>query len=155
MHWLKCVAAQDVVCLSFLHFAEQPLEQLFSFSLYSCKTTKRHRHALTLSKKYEIVSFWESHENLSQKDIAQRFGIPTSTLGDMLRIQQKLKSFENSTYRADAKRHRKAWFKKTRVNNPEVAISGRVLLEKANDFAKELALGEDSISAAWTDRWKT
>jgi hypothetical protein len=30
-----------------------------------------------------------------------------------------------------------------------------VLLEKANDFAKELAHGEDSISAAWTDLWKT
>jgi hypothetical protein len=30
-----------------------------------------------------------------------------------------------------------------------------VLLEKANDFAKELAHCEDSISAAWIDRWKT
>jgi hypothetical protein len=41
-----------------------------------------------------------------------------------------------------------AWFKKTRMNNPEVAISGRVLLEKTNNFAKELA---HSISAAWID----
>jgi hypothetical protein len=41
------------------------------------------------------------------------------------------------------------------MNNPEVAISGRVLLEKANDFAKELAHGEEGISAAWTDQWKT
>jgi hypothetical protein len=41
------------------------------------------------------------------------------------------------------------------MNNPEVAISGRVLLEKANNFAKELAQSEDSISAAWIDRWKT
>jgi hypothetical protein len=41
------------------------------------------------------------------------------------------------------------------MNNPEVAISGRVLLEKANDFAKELAHGESSIPAAWIDRWKT
>jgi hypothetical protein len=50
-------------------------------------------------------------------------------------MQQKLKSFENSSYCADAKRHRKtrlddvdvallAWFKKRRMNNPEVAISG-------------------------------
>jgi hypothetical protein len=30
-----------------------------------------------------------------------------------------------------------------------------VLLEKANDFAKELAHSEDSISAAWIDQWKT
>ena len=36
-----------------------------------------------------------------------------------------------------------------------MAISGRVLLEKANNFAKELAHSEDSISAAWIDRWKT
>jgi len=92
VHWLKFVAGQDVVCLTFLHFAEQRLKQLFTFSLYSCKTMKRHRHALTLSKKYEIVSFWESNEYLSQRDIALPFGIPTSTLGDMLKIQQKLKS---------------------------------------------------------------
>jgi hypothetical protein len=30
-----------------------------------------------------------------------------------------------------------------------------VLLEKANDFGKELVHSEDSISAAWIDRWKT
>jgi hypothetical protein len=128
---------------------------------------KRHRNALTLSKKYEIVSFWESHKHLSQKVIAQHFEIPTSTLGDMIKNATKIKqSFENSSYSADAKRHRKtrfddvdvallAWFKKMRMNNPEMAISGRVLLEKANNFAKELAHSEDSISAAWIDRWKT
>jgi hypothetical protein len=38
--------------------------------------------------------------------------------------------------------------------NRQVAI-GRVLLEKANDFAKELAHGESSIPAAWIDQWKT
>jgi hypothetical protein len=38
------------------------------------------------------------------------------------------------------------------MNNPEVAVSGRVLLEKANDFAKESADSEDSISAAWIDQ---
>jgi hypothetical protein len=41
------------------------------------------------------------------------------------------------------------------MNNPEVAISGRVLLEKANNFGKDLVHSEDSISAAWIDRWKT
>jgi hypothetical protein len=109
----------------------------------------------------------KSHKHFSQKDIAQRFGIPTSALGDMLKNATKIRqSFENSTYSAGAKRHRKprlddvdvallAWFKKTRMNNPEVAISGRVLLEKANDFAKELAHGKNSISAAWIDRWNT
>jgi hypothetical protein len=85
----------------------------------------------------------------------------------MLKNATKIKqSFENSSYSADAKQPRKtrlddfdvallAWFKKTKMNNPEVAISGRVLLEKANDFAKELAHSEDCISAAWIDRWKT
>jgi transcriptional regulator with XRE-family HTH domain len=122
---------------------------------------KCHRHVLILSKKYEIVSFWESNRHLSQRDIALRFGIPTTTLGDMLKNATKIKeSFEN------AKRQRKtrfdevnvallAWFKETRMNNPEVAISGRVLLEKANNFGKQLAHSEDSISAAWIDRWKT
>jgi hypothetical protein len=85
VHWLKFPASQDIVCLTFLHFAQQHLKQLFSFFLYSCKTMKRHRHALTLSKKYETLSFWESHKHLSQKNIALRFGIPTSTLRDMLK----------------------------------------------------------------------
>jgi hypothetical protein len=93
VHWLKFAAGQDVVCLTFLHFAEQHLKQLFTFSLYSCKTMKCHRHASTLSKKYEIISCWESNKHLSQRDTALCFGIPTSTLGDMLKkMQQKLKS---------------------------------------------------------------
>jgi hypothetical protein len=33
-----------------------------------------------------------------------------------------------------------AWFKKTRMNNPEVAKRGRVLLEKANNFGKQLTV---------------
>jgi hypothetical protein len=41
------------------------------------------------------------------------------------------------------------------MNNPEVASSGQVLLEKAKNFAKELAHSEDSISAAWIDQQKT
>jgi hypothetical protein len=41
------------------------------------------------------------------------------------------------------------------MTNAEVAIRGRVLLEKANNFGKNLAHSEDSISAAWIDRWKT
>jgi hypothetical protein len=90
VHWLKFVAGQDVVCLTFLHLAEQRLKQRFTFSLYSCKTMKCHHHALTLAKKYEIVSFWESNKHLSQRDIALRFGIPTSTLGDMLKNATKI-----------------------------------------------------------------
>jgi hypothetical protein len=62
----------------------------------------------------------------------------------MLKNATKIKeSFEKSSYSADGKRQRKtrfddvdvallAWFKKRRMNNPEVAISGRVLVEKAN-----------------------
>jgi hypothetical protein len=85
----------------------------------------------------------------------------------MLKSATKIKeSFENSSYSADAKQYRKtrfddvdvallAWFKETRMNNPEVAISGWVLLEEANNFGKELAHSEDSISAAWIDLWKT
>jgi hypothetical protein len=104
VHWLKSVAGQEVVCLTFFHFAEQHLKQLFTLSLYSCKTMKRHRHALTLSKKYEIVSFWESNKHLSQRDIVLHFGIPTSTLGDRLKNATNIKeSFGNSSYRADAK----------------------------------------------------
>jgi hypothetical protein len=103
VHRLKFVAGQDVVCLRFLHFAEQPLKQLFNFSLYSCKIMKHHHHALTLSKKYEIVSFWESHKHLSQKDNARHFGIPTSMLGDMLKYATKIKQCFQNSYSADAK----------------------------------------------------
>jgi hypothetical protein len=112
---------------------------LFSFcrAVSQCKTRTCHRQAVTISKKYKISSFWESRKYLSQKDIAQRFEIPTSTLGDWLcknstRIKQ---SFESSSYSADAKRHKKnrfagvvvallAWVKKMRINNPAVVKSG-------------------------------
>jgi hypothetical protein len=110
------VAGHDVVCLSFLHFTGKALKQRVSFYLYSCKTMKPHSHALTLSKKYEIVSFWESHKHLRQKDIAQRFCIPTSTLGGKLKNATKIKqSFENSSYSADAVRHKKTKFDNVNV----------------------------------------
>jgi hypothetical protein len=54
---------------------------------------KSHRHALTLPKKYEIASLWESYKHLSQKDIVQRFGIPTSTLGGIFKNATKIKVF--------------------------------------------------------------
>jgi hypothetical protein len=80
VQWLNFAARQDILCLSFPHFPQQPLKWHLKFYLYSCKNMKRHHHALNLSKKYEIVAFWESHKHLSQKDMAQSFGIPTSTL---------------------------------------------------------------------------
>jgi hypothetical protein len=73
VHWLKFAAGLDVVRLTFLHFAEQRLKQLFTFLLYSCKTVKHHSHALTLSKKYKVVSFWKSNKHLSQRDIVLEF----------------------------------------------------------------------------------
>jgi hypothetical protein len=93
---------------NFPSFCRAAFKTTFTFALYSRKTMKCHRHALTLSKKYEIVSFWESHKHLSQRDTALRFGIPTSMLQDMLKNATKIKeSFENSSYSADAKRQRK------------------------------------------------
>jgi hypothetical protein len=79
-----------------------------------------------------------------------------------LNYQHGMGSIKSSNS-ADAKRYRRnrfddldiallAWFKYTRMNNREVAISGKVLLEKANNFAKELAHSEDNISEPWTDR---
>jgi hypothetical protein len=72
---------------------------------------KRQHHVLTLSKKYEIFSCWESNKYLSQRDIALSLGIPTSMLGDILKNTTTIKeSFENSSHSADAKRQGKTRF---------------------------------------------
>jgi hypothetical protein len=60
---------------------------LFSFSLYSWKTTKRNRQdALTLSKKSKLFPCGKAADiYVSEKEIAQSFEIPPSLLGDVLK----------------------------------------------------------------------
>jgi hypothetical protein len=71
---------------------------------------KCHGMAVNLSKKkYEIISFWENHKHLNQKDTAQCFEILNSTL-DLLKNETITESFENSSYNVDAKRRRKTTF---------------------------------------------
>jgi hypothetical protein len=66
---------------------------LFSFSLYSWKTVKRHHHnALISSKKSKLFPCGNvTNIYISQKDIAQSFEIPPITLGDVLKNAVELK----------------------------------------------------------------
>jgi hypothetical protein len=67
---------------NFSSFCRTAFKTTFQFfSLQLSKHEAPPRHVLTLSKKHETVSFWESHKHVSQKDVARRFGIPTSTPG--------------------------------------------------------------------------
>ena len=50
------------------------------------------RQALSLGRKYEIVSFWERNKNLKQKNVADKFDIPASTLSKTLKAAAEVKA---------------------------------------------------------------
>ena len=54
-------------------------------------TSKRTRTELTLERKYEIVSYAETHPNLKNIEIANHFSMKEHTLSDTVKMVSKLK----------------------------------------------------------------
>ena len=102
--------------------------------------TKRKHHEVTLKVKYEALK--ELEKSRPNKDFANQFSIPDSTLATWKKNKEKIfDDFQNSsrqkvktgTYEKINEALLK-WFKSMRGNN--IPINGPILLEKAYEFAK-------------------
>ena len=105
--------------------------------------SKRKRKELTITEKFEIITFCQKNKDLKQKEIATKFGIPSSTLSGLLKQSGSIKQdYEDNTIASKTKRKRKCkltdidnalllWFKQLRATNSEIPISGDMLQEQA------------------------
>ncbi|XP_041357423.1 tigger transposable element-derived protein 6-like [Gigantopelta aegis] len=99
------------------------------------------------------------------KALSESFGIGKSTAGDIIK---KLDSY-NAQYEKNTSGNKQRfnnackfddlselvwqWFCKSRAKN--IPISGPIIEEKANEFAKEVFVPEFKGSNGWLDRWKS
>ena len=122
--------------------------------------TKRKHKEVTLKIKYDALK--ELDKGKSNKDVANQFQIPGSTLATWKKNKQKIfDSFENSSLkrqRIKTGTYEKlneallTWFKSMRGNN--IPINGPILLEKAHEFAKAFDYTNFTASNGWLRGWK-
>ena len=104
--------------------------------------TKRKRHEVTSKVKYEALK--ELEKGRPNKDVANQFSIPGSTLATWKNNKEKIfEAFQNSSLKRQRvkngayKKSNEAllkWFVSMRGNN--IPINGPILLEKTHEFAK-------------------
>ena len=127
---------------------------------------KQKRKELTISEKFEIITFYEKNKDLKQKQVAKKFEIPSSTLSGLRKQSEIIKrDYEDNVVASKTKRKRKCklidvdnalllWFKQMRTTNPEIPISGEMLQEQEQKFVDEFHLEDEIISPSWIERWK-
>ena len=123
--------------------------------------TKRKHHEVTLKVKYEALK--ELEKGRPNKDVANQFSIPGSTLATWKKNKEKIfEAFQNSSL----KRQRVVktgtyeklneallkWFTSMRGNN--IPINGPILLEKAHEFAKAFNYNDFTASNLCLRGWK-
>lgn len=123
--------------------------------------SKRKLKALTYAEKLNAI---EAVKNgLKRKDVAVQFGIHESTLSIILKKETELLKRQESGESLLCKRRRIAefpnleqclftWFKQCR--NKNISVSGPILKEKAEEFAKSLEIRNFKASNGWLENFK-
>lgn len=119
------------------------------------------RKAISLADKLKILE--EVRKGKPRKDIAEKFGLASSTLSTILKNKEKNFKFA-SNKNVNSKKLRRtryeeidkatlSFVKFSREKN--LPISGNILKEKAKDFSK--IIGENSFkgSSGWLDKFKS
>ena len=121
---------------------------------------KRKHNEVTLKVKYNALK--ELEKGRPNKDVANQFSIPGSTLATWKKNKKKIfDAFENSSLkrqRVKTGTYEKLneallkWFTSMRGNN--IPINGPILLEKAHEFAKAFNYKYFTASNGWLRGWK-
>lgn len=121
------------------------------------------KKAISIKEKLGIVDSIGKGEK--QASISQRLGLAKTTVNTIWKNRETLKrQFESSDFSEECKRFRPAkhkhldsalltWFKQARSN--DIAMSGPLLLAKANSLAKDLGYDDFVVTTGFIDRWKT
>ena len=122
--------------------------------------TKRKHHEATLKVKYEALK--ELEKGRPNKDVANQFSIPGSTLATWKKNKEKFfEAFQNLSLkrqRVKTETYEKLneallnWFTSMCGNN--IPINGPILVEKAHEFAKTFNYNNSTVSNRWLRGWK-
>lgn len=129
------------------------------------KFPPKERTHLSLPAKIQIIQDYESGAYKSQRELADRYNISKTAVGEMIRNKEILKSYYEIN--ANTKRKRFStnskfgdinevvwqWFKTARQNG--VQMSGPMIQEKALQVAQELHVADFKGSNGWLHSWKS
>ena len=121
---------------------------------------KRKHHEVTLKVKYEALK--ELEKGRPNKDVANQFSIPGSTLVTWKKIKEKMfEAFQNSSLKRQRiktgtyEKLNEALLKRfPSMRGSNIPISGPILLEKAHEFAKAFNYNDFTASNGWLRGWK-
>lgn len=122
--------------------------------------SKRKLKILTIAEKVNVINMVEQ-SGKKNYEVANAFGIPNSTLSTILK--NKTKIISNFKLQPSRKKIKLSefpnldsslfkWYIQCKDSN--LPISGRILKEKANIFAKSLGYTNFKSSTGWLDKWK-
>ncbi|XP_054259576.1 tigger transposable element-derived protein 6-like [Macrosteles quadrilineatus] len=124
------------------------------------ENNKKKRCALSVDTKRKIIKCVEENPTKKKTEIAKEFGIPPSTLATILKRKDK---FDNDDLCSAIKKLKSCelkdveecvlkWLKQCRDKN--IAVSGPILQEKAQQFASELGHEQFRASNGWLQNFK-
>ena len=119
------------------------------------------RKALTVEEKLSFLKRYDQeYPAKTQKQLAEEFGIPGSTLRTILKNRSKIVEVVGGCKRQklragqyeDLEEILLEWFHQARATN--LPISGPILKEKAFEIAGRLSIEDFSASCGWLDRFR-
>lgn len=122
---------------------------------------KRVLKTLPISEKFKAIQEVES--GVKKKDVAIKYGIPQNTLSTILKNKRTIIQATESRECMSSKRLKKPiyenvdssiieWFRTARAQN--LPVSGRIIKQKATEFATVLGENNFKASTGWLDKWK-
>ncbi|XP_057339399.1 tigger transposable element-derived protein 4-like [Microplitis mediator] len=122
--------------------------------------SKRKRKVFDIEEKAHII--WRLESGETNNGIAKEYAVSHSTISTIWKDKERIKkTFEENNLkikRARTTEHNDIdqallkWFKHQRSNN--IPISGPILQEKANDFARQLGKENFKCSSSWVQRFR-
>jgi len=124
---------------------------------------KRKLNVLPIEEKIKILKFLDENKLKKKTEIAAYFKIPTSTLSTLIKNRETIeKNYDNGNSKKLKIRNSAypkieecvlKWFVQCRDQN--IPVSGLMLQQKAEDFAKELDLNSEfKASNGWLENLK-
>ncbi|XP_057327621.1 tigger transposable element-derived protein 4-like [Microplitis mediator] len=122
--------------------------------------SKRKRKVFDIKEKAHII--WRLESGETNNGIAKEYAVSHSTISTIWKDKERIKkTFEENNLkikRARTTEHNDIdqallkWFKHQRSNN--IPISGPILQEKTNDFARQLGKENFKCSSSWVQRFR-
>ncbi|CAK1581849.1 unnamed protein product [Parnassius mnemosyne] len=122
--------------------------------------SQKQRKVFSIEEKSHVI--WRLQNGESNSEISKEYGVSHSTISTIWKNRDKIKAlFEENSLKIKRSRTSEhkvmeeallTWFKHQSANN--VPISGPILQQKANDFARLMGKENCKCSSSWVQRFR-